>query len=140
MPASARTNENPHPWPQRKKSSKLRWPKYVPNHSEPFRDPLVMDRTDWAAVYGFMAARRQLSLVDLSDKVRAYHLAALPKLIAYMDHRCIDPRLANRSHTCLDLSATPPAKREPTRNDVAPADALDSLEALLTASLAATRR
>jgi len=124
-----------HRYPKKRRSNKLRYPKYEPTHNEAFRDRLAMDREDWRVVFAFMANRRQLALVDLKSSLRAKLTADMPELIAYADHRCLDPRLLNRAHTVLDLSATSAKTDRWPKLRGAPAAALDSLEDLLRRSI-----
>jgi len=135
--AGGRSSAYPFPWPQRRKSRKLRWPPYKPNHSEPFRDPLDYSKEDWARLWDFIGSRRQLAFVDLSPKLREKLTAKMPALIAYFDARRLSPAMVNRSHTVLDLSAG--QKPAPTPATQAPADSLSHLERALAASIERAR-
>ena len=124
-----------HPYPKRRRSQKLRWPRYGPAHDEPFIADVDMSAEDWRQVYKFMANRRQLALVDLSPKLRAQFTAEMPALIAYFDERRIDAFYCNRAHTVgFERKRKSPPVLPST---VAPADQLSDLERALSASIAA---
>jgi len=131
-----RTNEKPHPWPQRRKIKAP--PPYKPSHLQPFRVELEFSKQDWTAIYQFMAARRQLRFADLAPRLRAELEARLPGLVAYADERRLPPRLMNRAHTVREFGAS--RKRSPEPPVTTPSAAFDDLEAALAASLEALQR
>jgi hypothetical protein len=123
-----------HPYPKRRRSQKLRVPAYAPNHGEPFADATEYSHATWAAIYAFMGSRRQLSMPDLSDRVREQLTAELPGVIAELDAARVDPYYANRAHTVIPTREQR-KRRPPTPATIAPADALGDLEAALRASI-----
>ena len=125
-----------HPYPQRKRSDRLRWPRYVPDHSDPFIASEDMNAEDWRQVYKFMAARRQLAIVELKPSLREKLTARMPSVIAYLDARRIDPYYPNRPHT---VGFGRKRKSPPEPSTVPPATALSDLERALSASIERSR-
>jgi hypothetical protein len=88
-----------------RQTSAKRWPKrtrikpperYTPAHDGPYRSELDMNYTDWLRVHEFRNGRAQLSIAELTPKLRAHLEQEMPELRAYFDQRAIDPALANR--------------------------------------------
>ena len=135
--------------------------RYTPAHNHPLRSEEDMSHADWIEVYTFMRSRRQLSIVETSDRLRVRLETELLELRAYFDERRIDPALVNRWQepparepgkplvfsAALDaatdvLTVTEPEPRKRKRSKPAskpPPEHMTELERLLAESISQTR-